>query len=280
MRRIRQPGPEAPERAVTVPVTAFDVAFTVMPGRLLLDALAEEIFTHGFDGAALRLTGDLGPFAYVMPALSTDGKTAAWYSDTYRPDGITRLDVASLTLGWHDGQPFYHCHGLWAEADGRPGAGHLLPETVAAAGPVSVTGVGIHGARFDARPDPETGFTLFGPVATESAKAEGGRPALALRLRPNQDITDALAALARAQGWSAPRLEGGVGSIIGARYIGGNGDTDHFATEMLVRGLTGGPDDLSLDVALVDYTGQIGSGRLVPGDNPVLMTLEAVLTAD
>ncbi|MEE4118738.1 MAG: hypothetical protein V2I65_06965 [Paracoccaceae bacterium] len=278
MRRIKQPGPEAPERAVTVPVTAFDVAFTIMPGRLLLDALAEEIYTHGFDGAALRLTGDLGPFAYVMPALATDGKTAAWYSESYRPEGITRLDAASLTLGWRDGRPFYHCHGLWTEADGTVNAGHLLPEAVAAAGPVSVTGVGIHGARFDARPDPETGFTLLGPVATETAQAEGGRPALALRLRPNQDITEALADLARSQGWAAPQLEGGVGSIIGARYVGGAGDTDDFATEMLVRGVTGTPDDLSLDVALVDYKGKVGGGRLVPGDNPVLMTLEAVMT--
>ena len=34
-----------------------------------------------------------------------------------------------------------------------------------------------------------------------------------------------------------------------------------------------------LDVALIDYTGGIGEGRLVRGDNPVLMTMELVLEA-
>ena len=37
--------------------------------------------------------------------------------------------------------------------------------------------------------------------------------------------------------------------------------------------------DASLDVALIDYTGGIGVGRLVRGDNPVLMTMELVLEA-
>ena len=32
-----------------------------------------------------------------------------------------------------------------------------------------------------------------------------------------------------------------------------------------------------LDVALVDYTGALAQGRLVRGDNPVLMTMELVL---
>jgi predicted DNA-binding protein with PD1-like motif len=255
-------------------VVAHDVAFTVAPGRLLLDALAEEILTHGFDGAALRLKGPLGPFAYVMPALATDDKTAAWYSETYRPEGTTQLEQASLTLGWRDGAPFFHCHGVWVEADGRRNAGHLLPDVVAAAGPVEVTGVGITGARFEALPDAETGFTLFTPVPTDSMGTEGGRPGLALRLRPNQDITEALSALASRQGWPSARLEGGVGSIIGARYEGGAGDTKNFATEMLVTG----PGIAPLDVALIDYRGEISAGRLVPGDNPVLMTLEAVLT--
>ena len=32
-----------------------------------------------------------------------------------------------------------------------------------------------------------------------------------------------------------------------------------------------------LDIALVDYTGGIAEGRLIRGDNPVLMTMELVL---
>jgi hypothetical protein len=35
--------------------------------------------------------------------------------------------------------------------------------------------------------------------------------------------------------------------------------------------------EATLDVALVDYTGGLAEGRLVRGDNPVLMTMELVL---
>jgi len=37
--------------------------------------------------------------------------------------------------------------------------------------------------------------------------------------------------------------------------------------------------EATLDVALIDYTGGIGQGRLVRGDNPVLMTMELVIEA-
>ena len=35
--------------------------------------------------------------------------------------------------------------------------------------------------------------------------------------------------------------------------------------------------EASLDVVLVDYTGGVSEGRLIRGDNPVLMTMELVL---
>jgi hypothetical protein len=36
----------------------------------------------------------------------------------------------------------------------------------------------------------------------------------------------------------------------------------------------------TLPVGLVDYTGNIATGRLRRGDNPVLMTFELVIAAD
>jgi len=38
-----------------------------------------------------------------------------------------------------------------------------------------------------------------------------------------------------------------------------------------------GATEAQLEVALVDYTGGLAEGRLVRGDNPVLMTMELVL---
>lgn len=39
----------------------------------------------------------------------------------------------------------------------------------------------------------------------------------------------------------------------------------------------GGALEATLDVALVDYTGGVAEGRLMRGDNPVLMTMELAL---
>jgi hypothetical protein len=276
MRSIRQPGPPPPERAVAVPCRATPLRLEIPPGLLLRDAVADAVAARGFDGAVFRfLSGGLGPFAYVMPALSPDGRTAAWYSETYRPEGVTALDTGALTLGVRDGAAFFHAHAIWREASGKRGAGHILPEVATAALPVLLEGVGLHGARFEAAPDPETGFILFAPVAVGTPPDAPN--ALALRLRPNQDMTQALEDLARPLG--PARVEGGVGSTIGARWVGGTGDTDRFATEMFLSDGHIAPGGGRLTAGLVTLDGDIRAGRLVRGDNPVLMTLEAVLVA-
>ena len=95
--------------------------------------------------------GALGPFAYVMPALSRTGEHAAFYSETFRPAGVTQLKVGAMTLGLRDGAPFFHCHALWTEADGRSGGGHILPEETVVAEPFAVEAFGIDGAIFSGR---------------------------------------------------------------------------------------------------------------------------------
>jgi predicted DNA-binding protein with PD1-like motif len=104
-----------------------------------------------------------------------------------------------------------------------------------------------------------------------------------LRLRPNQDFAGSLEGFCRAQGITHAKLHGGVGSTIGARFTNGN-VTEPFATELAVTSgvIMSGADgalEATLDVALVDYTGGLAEGRLIRGDNPVLMTMELVLEA-
>ena len=43
------------------------------------------------------------------------------------------------------------------------------------------------------------------------------------------------------------------------------------------RPVAGGALEAELDIALVDYLGGLAEGRLLRGDNPVLMTMELVL---
>ena len=282
MRSIKQPGAPVPERIQWVEARGRAFTFTVQAGLPLLEAARRGLAAEGFAGGVLNFTnGALGPFGYVMPALSKTGENAAFYSDTYRPAGVTRTRLGSMTLGMRDGAPFFHCHGLWSEADGKASGGHMLPDETDIAEPFEVQAFGIDGAMFTAEPDPETNFKLFGPVAAASSGARTTSRAFALRLRPNQDFAGCLEAFCRAHGIARAKIHGGVGSTIGASFTHG-GVTEPFATELAITTGTIVPDtsgalEAALDVALIDYAGGIGEGRLVRGDNPVLMTLELVL---
>ncbi|WP_369723511.1 DUF296 domain-containing protein [Bradyrhizobium sp. LLZ17] len=284
MRSIKQPGAPVAERIQWVEARGRAFSFTLQAGLPLLEAARRGFAAEGFAGGVLRFgSGALGPFAYVMPALSKTGENAAFYSETYRPTGITRTKLGCMTLGTRDGAPFFHCHGLWTEAEGRASGGHMLPDETIVAEPFLVEAFGLDGAMFIAEPDPETNFKLFGPVPAASTGAGTTSRAFALRLRPNQDFAGCLEQFCREHGIARAKIRGGVGSTIGACFVNG-GVTEPFATELAVTVGTITPGNsgslvAALDVALIDYTGGIAEGRLVRGDNPVLMTMELVLEA-
>jgi predicted DNA-binding protein with PD1-like motif len=282
MRSIAQPGPPIPERIQWVEARGRAFSVTLSAGLPLLEAARRAFATEGFAGGVLNFrSGALGPFAYVMPALSRTGENAAFYSDTLRPDGVTRLKIGAMTLGQRDGAPFFHGHALWTEAGGRNNGGHILPEETIIAESFAVDAFGLDGAVFTAEPDPETRFKLFGPLSSPSAGARTTSRAFALRLRPNQDVAGALETFCRARGIFRARIHGGVGSTVGARFTDGQ-SVIPFATELAVSAgsvvsVAGGRLEAALDVALVDYLGGLAEGRLIRGDNPVLMTMELVL---
>lgn len=282
MRTIRQPGPALEPRIITVLAQGRSIAFDLEPGLLLVEAVRRGFAAEGFIGGVVELGAvALGPFAYVMPALSKNSDNAAFYSDIFRPEGITRLEAGAMTFGQRDGAPFFHCHALWQEADGRINGGHLLPEVTVVAERIRVEALGIDGALFEAEPDPETNFKIFGPVAAPKQGAKTDRRVLVVRLRPNQDFAGALEAASARYGFTRARIRGGVGSTIGARFTDGR-VMDKFATEVFVREgmIAPGPDGqprARIEVGLVDYTGAMGSGVFVNGDNPVLMTFEIAL---
>ena len=282
MRSIVQPGPPAPERIQWVEARGRGFAFTLEAGLPLLEAARRGFAAAGFSGGVLNMRdGALGPFGYVMPALSKTGDNAAFYSDTFRPAGITRLKLVAMTLGERDGVPSFHCHGLWTETDRQLHGGHILPEESIVAEPFAVEAFGIDGAMFTAEPDAETNFKLFGPVARSATHTPAPSRAFALRLRPNQDFAAGLENFCRQRGILRARIHGGVGSTIGAHFTDGR-TVVPFATELAIKSGTVAPNadgklEAALDIALVDYLGGIAEGRLVRGDNPVLMTMELVL---
>jgi predicted DNA-binding protein with PD1-like motif len=280
---IKQPGLAADERIVAVATKGRTLTLRLEPGKLLVDAVASEFASHGFVSGTVDISGlAVCPFAYVMPALSKTGENAAFYSDVFHPSGLTRIKHGALTFGRRDGAPFFHAHALWTEADGQFSGGHIIPDETVVAEPVTVSAYGIIDAAFEGNPDAETNFKLLGPVQHH---VSGGFArwtlAHAIRLRPNQDLTDALEAFCVAKKVTRARIHGGVGSTIGAAFDDGR-IVENFATEVYIQrgvvepGADGRPE-AQLDVGLVDYTGTTAEGRLTRGQNPVLMTFELVI---
>lgn len=251
-------------------------------GHNLLSELQRGFAIKGFAGGVANVGGlSLSPFGYVMPALSRTGENAAFYSETFRPRGITHLEAVAVTVGERDGVPFFHCHGTWLEADGKRSGGHILPDETVLAETIEIEAVALDGALFAARHDPETNFKLFAPEAIAIRSPDRGRPAVALRLKPNQDFLSTLEAIADRFAIKRARICGGVGSLIGAAFDDGT-VVDNFATEVLITKGTialdgaGGPRG-SAEIAMVDYTQALAAGVLKRTDNPVLMTFELVL---
>src|ERR1700754_4325395 len=129
MRSIKQPGAPSAERIQWVEARGRAFAFTLEAGLPLLEAARRGFAAEGFASGVLNFgSGALGPFAYVMPALSKTGDNAAFYSDTHRPAGVTRTKLRGKELCLRYGAPFFHCHGLWTDADGKASGGHMLPD--------------------------------------------------------------------------------------------------------------------------------------------------------
>ncbi|KPF73149.1 DNA-binding protein [Bosea sp. AAP35] len=281
MRRIEQPGPPAPARIVFAESHGLRFEMTLQAGLPLLEAVRRSFAAAGFTSGVARIDGlGLGPFAYVMPALSKTPKHAAFYSETFRPPGIARVEAGALTFGLRDGVPFFHCHALWSEASGERSGGHILPEEAIVAEEITLPAVGLDGAVFVAGPDPETNFKLFGPAHVPPLGTTRDGRFHALRVRPNVDLATALEAFCAERGIRRATIHGGVGSTIGVRFTDGR-RVENFATEVAITsGLIADEGEgvqAQIDVALVDFTGAMASGRLTRGDNPVLMTFELVL---
>ena len=280
---IRQPGPVAAERLVAVPCRGRRFEVRLSAGEALLLGISRCFADEGFVSGTVKLDGTaLSPFAYCMPAAARDDRHAAFYSETFRPAGVTRFLEGAMTVGLRDGAIAFHAHGHWREADGTSHGGHVLADGSVVAEDVVLPAYGIDGAAFRVDADAETGFSVFGPAATEPEGRDGAwERAHALRLRPNQDFAGALEGFCRDHGIVRARIEGGVGSTIGAAFESG-AEIAAFATEVHLIGGRIVPDEdgtpcAELDGGLVDFTGALAGGRFARGINPVLMTFELVL---
>ena len=167
---------------------------------------------------------------------------------------------------------------------GVANGGHILPEETIVAEPFEVEAFGIDGAMFVAERGYRDQFQAVRAGARAAATdASTDSRAFALRLRPNQDFACALEAFCRQHGILPAPACTAASAAPSARVLPTAASVVPFATELAVRagthraGRRAARWRPTLDIALVDYLGGLAEGRLVRGDNPVLMTMELVL---
>jgi predicted DNA-binding protein with PD1-like motif len=275
MRRLVQPGPVHPSRIVSFRGKPLSLGFVAQPGSTLNEALTAPLVAAGWQSGTLSFAGlAVDPFRYVMPGPADDGSHVAYFSAPRAPVGMSRIERGNATFGWAGGQPFVHCHAAWTEPDGARRGGHILPHETVVASETTVWAWGCADVRSETAFDAETNFTLFQPTGRSW---EGARGVVA-RVRPNEDITSAVEAIARTHGMPDAIIRGSLGSLVGARFTDGRSVTDD-ATEVLVREgrVQGGLAEL--DLIVVDMGGRVHEGRLARGENAVLITFDLVLEA-
>jgi predicted DNA-binding protein with PD1-like motif len=280
MRHIHHPGPVSPERTADVAGMPVRLHFVLEPGYSVDMGIAKGFAASGCIGGFVTLQGgQCEPFRFVMPAASPDADHAAWYSDTFAPAGPVEITRACAIVGQRDGKPFVHCHGIWETTEGMR-MGHMLAPDTMVTEPIEVTGIGLEAATFEALPDPETNFTLFEPLPVAEDRQEPAGPRVLLaKVRPNEDISLAIEDICSRQGIERGNVHG-IGSLNGVRFTDG-GRVEAYATEILIQEgkveSAHGRPRASLRIDAVDMEGQVFSGRLVHGDNPVCITFELVI---
>lgn len=280
-RHLRHLGPVHPDRIESFASQPVATTFTLQPGLTLCEAVAGPLAELGIRSGALLLSGmKLGPMQFVMPTWSKTPDHVAYYSETYRPEGMVAIDFATATFGERDGGPFLHCHALWRGPQGEPCGGHILPfDTIVA----EATEASVYGSRsvtMAAAPDAETNFTLFRPAAVGAT----GGACIVARIRPNEDLVGAIETVCQRHGLKRARVRSGIGSTVGAVFEDGL-RVDQVPTEIVVLDGRIAPDAdgaprATLDIALIDAFGRIHRGTPTRGCNPVLICFELILQAE
>lgn len=279
-RHLQHPGVRTGAPFESHMAAGIRLEFEIAPGSSLIDGLAFHLEERGIAAAAIQLEGGaFEPLRYLMPALSSDGVHAAWYSELHAPHGEAALEKGCVTYGTRDGAPFCHCHAVWQEGEERR-AGHIVPDATIISRPVRVTAYATADISLLSEPDEETGFTLFHPLLLRRSQKAAARFIFA-RVKPNEDIIETLEAVCRIHGIASATIRGSVGSLIGARYEGGARVAD-VATEVFIDEgvVTADGSGSHVAITMVDTRGGITSGRLMRGDNPVCITFELCLEVD
>ena len=193
-----------------------------------------------------------------------------------RPAGITRIEQANATFGWHDGKPFLHCHAVWTEADGARRGGHILPAEAIVVEPGMVQAWGFTDIAIETSLDPETNFTLFQPSGASRPRPRRWSPGSG-RTRTSSPRWKTIARDSRMPNAT---IRGSLGSLIGAQFENGTSRAGRCDRGAGALRPCHGRASAEIDLLAVDGRGHVHEGWLERGANPVCITFDLVLTSE
>ena len=276
------PGPVAPRRITAAPVSVATHAVRAEArGRTLQDVIAGEMQRLGLVSG----TGRFAPARFSRARFTTGGPARDGKAANYtfiREVGTAIVGTGAFAFGHHGdtGAPFIHCHArIAADAPDVLLGGHFFPADCVGEEPLDLVLHGISGARLVQWPDAETLHSAFEIEAGTPPESTDG---LVVRIRPNEDLVEALAGAARAHGITRARVLPSLGSLNAPHLAAQSGAAvvpGRLGMEII--GLSGNIEDgrASLFIEAVDEDGRIHSGKAVPGLCPICVTAEVLLHA-
>ncbi|WP_342659787.1 hypothetical protein Rruber_03756 [Rhodococcus ruber] len=291
VRYLTQPGTPLPRRIDEYPTTLHPISVELPVGMPLLTALQQIVFEQGYTSAFGELRGGVfTSFDYYIPAVCTAGTSVATFSEPFTGRSPATFMRGGLTIGLRDGEVWTHCHAQFVDADGIMRAGHLIPESVVVGPGVTADLYASRDVAMTVLPDTEINFSVFQPQAAASAEREaavspGGLRSVVARVHPNVDIIDAIEALADQHGFDTAVIRGKIGSFVGATLVQGDQLVSAPGPAVEVMYLDGsirrdhtGTVRAELTCAAAAVDGNVYSGQLVRGHNPIAMTFELALS--
>lgn len=275
-------GPRQSPRIVSVPTRHSEHLIDLAAGDDLFDSVTGLLESLDVSGLMVEFAdGEFGRIDYVYPAYGPDAEHPMSFTSEFHHDGPAELRHASATVGKKDGVPFTHIHASWLTGEGLVKGGHLLPGTLVGPKGMRLRVFALADAQQFSEADPETGFFAFAPTATDSPSSESvPSSAVISRVRPGELIDDAIVAICRAAGFDTAVVRASLGSTTGTVFTDSSAPWPAVEFTHLtgsVSGALGDNPQVSLEGEVVDVAGEVHTGQLALGANPVAVTFELLV---
>lgn len=165
VRLLRHPGPVDPIRLESsLEPAGRSVRLQLESGRSLLHAMAEPLLRVGIASATFTLLGGRLPCVhYVLARPDAASSRVVGLTDPIEAENVS-LVTGSGTFGrGGDGQPFIHCHALFAGTECGTFGGHVLTEATLLGTGVIAHVRGFSEVGIEVRYDPEIDVAIFRP---------------------------------------------------------------------------------------------------------------------